>query len=330
MENENLFLQTLKYMTFFRQFLFELVTFTITSFPEEFNTSIEQILRGLTDMRDEELETLKTMRDLRRTKTMKYMAKFMHNLNPVSQLLIDKDENAILTGPHKLLFAIAIDYKALWEHPDMLPEVKKKIMAYLVVLYKYSDLGSRNFVLTEKMHQKAIVRKQTRVYKRNEIKKCIMKMLGPEGYNETIEIMVNDILDEFEKNHQRLINGTMDQDEMADIVKDLYEKLIQKYRDGHLKSEELVASSRQLFKMFSDNTNKDFDITKVFGELSSIINIDELNECQLMEMMRNGELNEKLKEAGFSQETIVNRLEEYVTKYREENDGSDNEPESSA
>lgn len=323
MEDDNLFTQTLKYMTLFRQFLFDLITYTVTSFPEEFNTNIEQILKYLEDIRDEELEKLKTMRDLRRTKTMRYMARFMHNLNDVSQLLNDKNEGAIINGPVKMLAGIAIDYKKLWEFSETTNEVKKKIMTYLVVLYRYSDLGSKNFVLTEKMNQKVVVRKQTRVYKRNEIKKCIMKMLGPEGYNKTIEIMVSDILDEFEKNHQRLINGTMDQDEMAEIVKDLYEKLIQKYNEGELKSEELVASSRQLFKLFSDN--KDFDITKVFGDLSNIINTDEIGEDKLVEMMQNGELNEKLKEAGFSQETIVSRLEEYVTKYKEENE--DEQPE---
>jgi hypothetical protein len=171
---------------------------------------------------------------------------------------------------------------------------------YLRLLYECAEKTTSVFKVTE--DNKKIVEQRIRVRKlqRERIRRMIYKMLGDDGKNSSMEIIIEDVLDEFEKS-KRLFNGNnINPNDIKEIINRLYEKLGAKYNDGKLNDLDLKSSAKALYNNIL--VKDDMNMKDEFKDIMKSFNIDDLdmNDPNIMEKLEkvveeNPNITEKLK-----------------------------------
>lgn len=302
----------IKYGSLFQKHILDFMDKLIQTFPAEFESDIKTIINKLEPFKNENLEHCSSLVQLRRKMTMRYMAKFLNNIM-ASRDLFDQNNLDLFDDPKKypqlplkIMVDFKIDFFKLWKRPAATDDVRKSILVYIKLLIRCADDATKVFVLSDKA-KTAIQRKKTfRAYKRHEMKKKIYELLGAEGRNKSIDIVIDSILDEFERSSSFIKNGDVDPEQVQDMITKVYDQLSKKYLNGELDEAELFKSSKLLYKNVVKNSEE--SLGEHLGEITEILNMEEFDEEKIKKMIENGELTETLEKMGLNMEDLVNRV----------------------
>ena len=215
--------------------------------------------------------------------------------------------------PSRALEGFDIDFRRIWKIKDITPQHKKTILMYFGLLYRWSEKTTQVFSVSKKNEKLIEKRKKVRKIQRKKMKDMIYKMLGDQGKNETIEVIIEDVLDEFERSKDKIFNGmqsgNINPNDIKGIIQKLYEKLTDKYEEGKLKDEELKDSAKALYKNIMEND--EMNMKDQFSEIMKVMNLDNLD-------MTNPETVAEVEKAMKDPDVLKNnpKLEEQVEKFR--------------
>lgn len=298
----------------FNKCLLDLITKLTEWAPEQFNEVNEKpIAERLEPISKESnsINDIKTFAGLKKIKTFEYLLNFNNNINGVVRESIikkdvevfDADKKKKYKPPINIMWGMDINFAKIWENNRVTKEIKNKILTYLCILLKLCKNTIPLFKITKEQRRNINKRKKVKNVKKEEIRKKIFELIGKEGENNSINIVVDDILGKFDDLKKTFTAETINQDDVQKQIKTIYDGLINKYETGEIDEDELVQSSKVLFNNVMENDDE---------------NLKE-NIGGIMDMMKNGpegaKLEEIMKESGLDEganpiDVIMNHAKE--------------------
>lgn len=318
----------------FRKHLGEFIGKLSQAFPELFSdetakdiTTIKKVFESLEE--EGEFEDMKMAKDFKRTETFRFAIRYLKNVMPFRDRFKKRDIGVFedASFPDYVFPRLKIDLRDLLK----LDESEKKdgirmTLVYLSLLADYADKATEIFNLSEQARTRVQGRKQLRHYQRSELKKYIYNVIGAEGRNETMEKIINTILDEFETNYSHLIgSGNVNTDEVGQVITKLYNKLMDEYHRGRLKNNELKNSAKSLYKNLM--SNDDVNLKDTFGEILNVLKMEEIPEERLQEMLQTGEIDKMMEDKGIDVQGVVKSIQEKMAAKMTEGTEGPEEPE---
>lgn len=294
-----------KNLTLFRSNLIRFIETLINSFPEEFDTeNVKTMCETLNIYKDEKISVHKNGTALKRLKIFGYLLRYRYemrehikDLNKMDYDLFDPKKYP--NFPSNILITFDINFRRIWKIRDLSEYNKKMILMYLRLLYECAEKTTSIYEVSEESKKVIENRRKVRKLQREKLRKSIYKMLGDEGRNESIDIIIEDVLDEFE-NSKKLFNGSnVDPNIIKDIISRLYEKLGKRYEEGDLDDIDLKNSAKALYNniLVKDEMN----MKDEFKDIMKSFNLDNLdmNDPDIMDKLEtvvkdNPELKERI------------------------------------
>lgn len=278
-----------KNVKYFQKYMTEFVLKLSQSFPECFDeTNMKGIMYTLTPIKDDEIGQYKNINELKGSPVFKYMVKFLnHNFASMQYVqerkldLFDKKSRSTYGISKTPLTDIDIDFVRLWYSDHITDQLKATVLTYLGLLLTISSESVSLFEVSNKNKGVIMRQKAVRQYRHKEIKKKVYDLLGEGGKNNSINIVVDDILEEFERSKKDILEGQTDPQKLSNMIKGLYGKLTDKYEEGKLDEKELVSSSKNLFSNIMNND--DINLRDNLGQVMELIKSE---DNALQEMMQ--------------------------------------------
>lgn len=280
-----------KSIVYFQKYLMEFILKLSQAFPERIDeTNMESIMATLKPIKEDNVEKYRNLQDLKRSPVFKYMARYLnHILNSREHIrarkldLFEKEKRAEYKISKKPLIDLDIDFTELWQSQHITDQLKTTILTYLGLMVTISSEAVGLFDVSSKNKTAIAKQKAVRQYKRKEMKNKIYDLLGEGGKNSSINVVIDDILEEFEKSKRHLQAGQADPQKLTGMIKNLYGKLTDKYEEGQLDEKELVFSSKTLFSNVMNND--DINLRESLGNVMNLMKTEDNDENILKEMM---------------------------------------------
>ncbi len=286
------FLKAKKSISYFQKYLLEFIIKLSQAFPEMIDeTNMKSIMETLRPIKDDTLAGYKGINDLKKSVVFKYMAGYLNHVYPAIDAL--KERKLDLFDPEarigygiskKPLVNLEIDFVEIWKSKNITDQLKTVILTYLGLMATISVETVDLFKVSEQNKHAITQRKTVRQYRRKEMKSIIYNLLGENGKNASIDVVIDDILGEFEKSKEHLQAGNADPQKLTQMIQNLYGKLTDKYEDGKLDEKELVNSSKNLFQNVMNN--EDLNLKKNLDSAINMMKAEDNDENILKEMMQ--------------------------------------------
>lgn len=281
-----------KNISYFQKYLIEFIIKLSQAFPEMIDEiNMKNITSTLKPIKEDTLVKYKSINDLKKSAVFKYMADYLnHVYSAIDAIkerkldLFDAEARPKYGISKKPLVNLDIDFVKLWKSENITDALKTTVLTYLGLMATISLETVKLFEVSEP-NKKAIKQKKVmRDHRQKEMKSKIYELLGAAGQNNSIDVVIDDILGEFDKSKEHMKAGSADPDKMTDMIKNLYTKLTDKYEDGKLDEKELVDSSKNLFKNVMNN--KDLNLKDSLGDIVNMMKTEDNDTNILADMMK--------------------------------------------
>lgn len=308
-ENESDLIKTKKVIKYFQKYYFNLVQYLIKSSPLYFESIINDCINITKYITSYDPEPCKYMKDLRKLPVLTYMAKFYNNINPfmehINQSNIDYflDKDCELKNP---LIDMPVDFTKFWK--TLQKEQKGLIIKHLEYLYKMTDNATSVFEISANYRQVLASKQQQRAYKRSELKKLLYEKLNLDSNNKAVNVIVDDCLDEFEKQQKMFKYGAPSAEVINKMINTLYTKLTDRFSKGEINSDDIISAGKNFYDQIENNLPPE-----QFNQFKELLGTDpqelkNMTEEQLASKIGNIDFMSKLQELGIDNSIFENIL----------------------
>ena len=281
-----------KSISYFQKYLLEFIVKLSQAFPEMIDeTNMKSIMATLKPIKEDSLDKYVSLNDLKKSAVFKYMVGYLDHVFPAIGALkekkldlFDQEKRAEYGISKKPLVDLNIDFVDIWKSEYITDQLKTVVLTYLGLMATISFDTVELFKVSSKNKQAITQRKAVRQFKHKEMKGKIYDLLGEAGKNASIDVVIDDILSEFDKSKHHLQAGNADPQKLTAMIQNLYGKLTDKYEDGKLDEKELVDSSKNLFKNVMNN--EDLNLKENLGSVINMMKAEDNDTNILKEMMQ--------------------------------------------
>lgn len=308
-ENESDLVKTKKVIKYFQKYYFNLVQYLVKSAPLYFESIITDCINITKYITSYDPEPCKYMKDLRKLPVLTYMAKFYNNIHPyaehITQTNIDyfADKECEFKNP---LVDMPVDFTKFWK--TLQKEQKGLIMKHLEYLYKMTDNATSVFEISANYRQVLASKQQQRAYKRSDLKKLLYEKLNLDANNKAISIIVDDCLDEFEKQQKMFKYGAPSAEVINNMISTLYTKLTDRFSKGEINSDEIISAGKNFYEQIENNLPPE-----QFAQFKDLLGMNpaelkNMTEAELAAKVGNVDFMSKLQEMGIDKSIFANIL----------------------
>ena len=282
--NEKL-MKSLESATQFQAFLKKFIEQLVNTYPIDFEENIKTIGEKLKTIIDEDMSKYKDRNQLKKSETFSFIIKFLHSLIEIKEDIHKGNVDIMTTSifPNDLFQEIPIDLPQLIDVNKIEGNERKTIFVHVALLMKTAENASKVYELSVRERKNQKVRKVYRNHMREKMREYIYDVLGPDGRNESMEAVVESILDELEKKRTAIERGQMGPNEIKDMVMKLYNKFKKKHEEGEINVEDMYTSTKILIKNLMNN--KDLNLKDGFKDILNNMNMEGVPKDMMQNMM---------------------------------------------
>lgn len=292
MENGNVNLKlenAIKNSSNFQTFLNKFVVYLTENFQDYLAENIKSIIDKMKIIMDEDMTKYKAQQQLKKSPTFVFITKFVYTIKITNSAELIHNQNSEelyknIDFTMDLLEEIHINLYPIIYKASPSNEQKEKITQFIRLLFKIGEDALKVYELSDKDKKKQKDKKIIVNHFREKMRKIIYIELGDEINNESMHVIIEEILDEIEKKRKTIETGQMKPEQIKHMITKLYAKFEQKHKEGKIKEQELFTSTKGIIKKVLDN--KDLNINNEFKTMLSGMNFDKFNESEIENIMK--------------------------------------------
>lgn len=332
------FLKARQQISRFNKHIIDFITNLTQTFPEEFTeTNANPIKKTLGPLRDENVDKMTIMIQLRNSETHKYMLRFYKNIeNLVPHIkevkldLFDREKKSVYKPPPDVMWGIPVNFTQIWEAKETTDTNKKVVLTYLKLLVSFCETLVPLFKITKDQRREVIKNRKKKDVKKDEMMKHIYNIVGEKG-NKSIDTIVNDIMDDYDGLKQTFTANVVDGEKVQSHIEQIYKKVFNRYQNEELSDDQLMTGCKNLFnnvmegddEVLKDNIGAIMDM--VSGQSDLPKDIDENDRTHIMSALGK---NENFKQAmeqiqkGENPIDILQKIDDNDEKEEEKNNNN--------